>query len=160
MPVKLRKMTDGEFETFYRWSVDHQAEEAMNGSVSPEEAIRAARAEIDEMLPDGIRTEGHDLMTIMVNGQPVGYIWTLYEITDGRRQCFVCDFAVWEAQRRKGYGRAALSLAEANALAVGCQDVVLFVRQDNEGAKALYEKCGYRVLRPRDGGQYMIKSPV
>lgn len=154
-------MTSDEFEIFYQWSVEHQAKELMEElQMSHEKAINETIAEIAQMLPDGFHTEQNDLMTIIAEDENVGFIWTIYEETEGRKQCFICDFAIWESKRRKGYGEAALYLAEENAMVAGSQESVLFVRDDNEAARALYGKCGYQVLRQEGYGKYMTKQLV
>ena len=159
MPVKIRKMTNGEFEIFYRWSVEQHIKELTEGlHMSAEEATRETVAEVAGMLPDGLNTEGSDLMTVVAENESVGFIWTVYEETEGRKQCFICDFAIWELKRSKGYAQAALHLAEKNAATAGCREIVLFVREDNVAAGALYKKCGYQILRKAGYGAYMIKQ--
>ena len=148
MSVTIRKMTHEEYEQFYEWSVQN----------NPAELVEQARKEIADMLPNGLETENNQLMTIVADGENVGFLWTLYEKTDGKRQSFLCDLAVWEQSRRKGYGRAALCLEEENAKAAGCVESVLFVADDNTAARAFYETCGYQILRRKDYGQYMIKQ--
>lgn len=160
MPVRIRKMTDGEYRFFYQWSLEnHTAELAEETGASPEKAREEAAAELAGMLPDGPDTEGHYLMTVAESGGvPVGFLWMLHEETDGRKQCFLCDFAIREPFRRKGFGTAALALARSHAMESGCVEGVLFVRDDNIPAKALYEKCGYRILRQHGCGAYMIQQ--
>ena len=161
MAVNIRPMTNAEFDIFCQWSATHQAEELMEQSpISYSEALAAAKEELAQMLPGGLRTENHCIMTITETstGENVGFIWTLHEQTNGRKQSFLCDFAIWEEQRRKGYGTAALQLVETAAAEAGCQESVLFLADKNIAAKALYEKCGYRFLRQKGNGRYMIKQ--
>ena len=57
MFVKLRRMTNEEFESFYGWSIEHQAKELMEElHISQEEAISETVKEVAEMLPNGIDT--------------------------------------------------------------------------------------------------------
>ena len=159
MPVTIRKMTAAEFDVFYKWSMENHAAELMADlQISRENAIPQAVAELDRMLPNGPATPHHNLMTIVAAGKSVGFIWTIYENQECQTQCFVCDFAIWEPMRRKGYGNAALGMAEKAAVAAGCQEAVLYARDDNTAAKALYAKCGYRVLRQSGRGKYMVKQ--
>ena len=161
MAVRIRPMTAAEYEYFYQWSFRHQAAELMDElHISQEDAIKAASKELTEMLPDGLSTEHNHLMSI-IEGEAetvVGFIWTIHEETSGRKQSFLCDFAIWESSRRKGYATAALHLTEMNAVNAGCQESVLFVADWNNAAKALYEKCGYHILRQESHGYYMIKQ--
>ena len=163
MPVTIQKMTTAEFEHFYQWSAGQRAEELMHElHLTREEANREAINELSEMLPQGQHTENNHFMTVTEteNGASAGFIWTIHEHFEGRKQSFLCDFAIWEAKRRRGYAAAALNLAEQEAVKSGCRDSVLFVRDDNVAAAALYAKCGYHVLRQAGSGKYMIKHLV
>ena len=124
-----------------------------------EEALRQARNELAEMLPDGKDTEGHELLTIenAADRENVGFLWSIYEETEGRKQSFLCDFLIFEAHRRKSYASAALRAFEKRAKTEGCAECVLFVADENEAANALYRKNGYLPQRTFDSGKYMIK---
>ena len=158
MPVTIRKMTDEEFAFFCQWSVEHHAKELMEERGVPwGKAVHDGKEEMAQMLPEGVYTQDNFLMTVTVGEENVGVIWTLHEVFEGRKQSFLCDFAIWEAYRRKGYGQEALRLAEERAAEAGCEECVLFVADRNEAAKALYHKCGYRFLRQESYGEYMVK---
>ena len=161
MPVILRRMTDAEFETFCAYGVQDRKRELMQQNQLPHEtAVAEAQKELAEMLPDGIHTECHFLMTIKdaQSNMPVGFLWTIHEETDGKKQSFLCDFVIHAEYRRKGYAAAALKAMEQTAKGTGCEESVLFVADTNAAANALYEKCGYRFLRQMDDGKYMIKQ--
>lgn len=161
MPVKIRSMTDSEFVIFRQWSVENHAKELMEEcGISEEVAMKKAAEEVAGMLPEGLRTEHHFLMTIVggESEESAGFLWTIHEETAGRKQSFLCDFAVWEPKRRMGYGTAALNLMERNAAELDCRESVLFVADHNTAARALYEKCGYRILRQAGCGKYLIKE--
>ena len=160
MPIKIRKMTEDEFSYVYQWSVEQNTKELMKElHMSEEEAVKETVEEVSRMLPIGLETPDNYLMSIVESdsGKVVGFIWTLHELTAGRKQNFICDLAVWESEHRKGYGEAAIYLTEKKAAEAGCQEVVLFVNDNNHAAKALYRKCGFEVLRQENYGKYMIK---
>ena len=161
MSVKIRKMTNDEFENFCQWSVEDHAKELMEERQMPqEEAIMKAKEEVAQMLPNGLNTKHNYLMTIVEEDseESAGFIWMIHEETAGKKQSFVCDFVLWESKRRKGYATETLRLAERNAVEAGCQESVLFVADSNDAARALYEKCGYQILRQAGCGKYMIKQ--
>ena len=159
MAVTIRPMRAQEFETFWQWSVENHTKELMEQLCLPEDtAAKEAVAELTEMLPKGLHTEHNYLMTILENMETVGFVWTLHEEFQGRKQSFLCDFVIWQAKRRQGYATAALKLVEETAVEAGCQESVLFVRDDNAAARALYQKCGYQVLRQKDYGKFMVKQ--
>ena len=161
MPVNIRKMTDEEYASFYRASVEsHAAELSEELDISFEDAYEKALSEIDGMLYDGLNTKDNDLMSIVADGRSVGYIWTLYEESCGESRAFVCDLAVCKTERRKGYGEKALLLSEDRAKERGCKVTVLFVNDKNHAAISLYEKCSYKTLRQAGNGRYMIKRLI
>lgn len=161
MSVKIRKMTNDEFENFCQWSVEDHAKELMEECQMPrEEAMMKAKEEVTQMLPNGLNTEYNYLMTIVEEDseESAGFIWTIHEETEGKKQSFVCDFAIWESKRRRGYATETLHLVEKNAVEAGCQESVLFVADSNVAARNLYEKCGYHIRRQAGYGKYMIKQ--
>ena len=161
MSVMIRKMTEDEFSYVHQWSVEQYTKELMDElQMSEEEAIKKTMEEVSEMLPDGLNTSNNYLMSIIEaeSEEMIGFIWTLHEMTDGRKQCFICDFAVWESKQQKGYGKRALDLTEQKAVEAGCQECVLFVNDHNHRAIKLYDKCGYEVLRQEKIGKYMMKQ--
>lgn len=161
MSIMIRRMTDSEFENVYQWSVKHNAKELMDElNMSQQDAIKETIDEVARMLPDGLNTENNHLMTIveLSSEEVAGFIWTLHEEYAGRKQCFVCDFAIYESKRHKGYAQETLNLVERYAAEAGCHECVLFVADRNFAARALYEKCGYQFLRQEGYGRYMVKG--
>ena len=158
--VLLSRMSSEEYEAFYQMSFENHVNELIvEEHMSPEEARRETAGELLEMLPDGLHTENNYLMTIRKADEhiPVGYIWTLHEDSNGIRQSFLCDLVIYEEFRRKGLAQESLWLMERSAVESGCEESVLFVKNSNTEAIALYEKCGYIFLRDINYGRFMKK---
>jgi RimJ/RimL family protein N-acetyltransferase len=161
MSVNLRKMTSKEFDAFYEYSINNHASELMKEmGISFDDALSQTEAEVHGMLPDSMNTKDNFLMIIedISDNRNVGFIWYLYEVTDGEQQIFLCDFVIDESERKKGYATEALSVMERNAIEYGCKVSVLFVAKENEPAQKLYAKCGYIFLRELDDGMYLKKK--
>lgn len=161
MNIRLRTMTAQEYNDFYEYSKIHHADELMKElHLSFDEAIQETENELKEMLPDGQDTKDNFLMVIedAADHRTVGFIWYLFELTDNVKQAFLCDFVIYEPERRKGYAAAALSGMEQRAKKHGCQKSVLFVADDNSVARNLYAKCGYVFLKKGDCGSYLKKK--
>ena len=161
MSIRLRAMTQPEYDAFYEYSRNRHADELIRElGLSYEESLRAAQEELRGMLPDGRDTRDNYLMVIEAapDGRFVGFIWFLYEMTDGIRQVFVCDLVLRESERNKGYASAALAEMEWFAIAGGCAESVLFVADDNLPARKLYDKCGYSFLKSAGYGKYLKKA--
>lgn len=161
MKMQLRTMTAAEYNDFFEYSRKHHADELMRElRMSPEEAMAETEKELQEMLTDGRNTKDHYFMVIenAADGRNVGSVWFLSEQTDGVRQVFLCDFVIWEQERRKGCATAALQETETYAKSNGWQECVLFVANDNTAARHLYAKCGYRFLKNGDYGMFLMKK--
>ena len=161
MSILLRPMTAGEYEHFYRQSIELEAKERMKDDrLSPALAHSEAEKAFTQLLPQGLNTPSHFLMTLEAEDthQPIGFLWTLHEETDGIKQNFLCDFLIYEPHRRRGYGTQAVKCMESHAAEAGCRESVLFVAEHNHAALSLYQKCGYRFLRSIKNGSYMIKT--
>lgn len=60
--------------------------------------------------------------------------------------CYVTNVAVHAQARRRGIARGLMRLAEAQALSLGGEELVLHVEEDNAPALALYEAIGFAPL--------------
>lgn len=58
---------------------------------------------------------------------------------------YLCNMAVAVSHQRKGYGLRLVAAAEALAQIAGKEEVYLHVRFQDQGAAALYERCGFTV---------------
>lgn len=65
--------------------------------------------------------------------------------------CELLNLAVEEKRRRQGVGGALLTRILSAAGEAGCRAVHLEVRESNGGARALYEKQGFRTVGRRKG---------
>jgi len=66
------------------------------------------------------------------------------------------DLTVLDDHRGKGVGRRLMRAVESEALAMGCCKVTLEVREDNEGARRLYNSEGFRGKSAADGISYFF----
>ncbi len=158
--VALRKMTDEEFLHFKKFSIADYAEDLIKGEgLNREQALKNAENEFSGMLPDGSETPDQFLMAIedVKNGKDIGRIWFSYEKKAGIQQVFLCDFLIYESERRKGYASAVLDEMEQMAKADGCAESVLYVWEHNVPGFSLYQKCGYTAIEKDDRGIYMKK---
>lgn len=160
MKVRLRKMSSTEFERFKLESIAEYTEDLFTSQkLSKEEAMKQAETDFIEMLPNGIETSNQCLMMIEDSEckSQVGFIWFLYEVTDGINQVFLNDLKIYEKERRKGYGAAALLEMERIGKEAGCSESILYVWKHNPNGKKLYIKAGYTYFKDADEGIYMKK---
>ena len=159
--IELRKMSEAEYSQFRKLSVSEYAKDLMNGeNLDYNTAVEKAEREFSEMLTNGLDTEDHFVMMIRdaQSGKEVGWIWYCYVTNEDDKVVFLCDFLIYENDRRKGYASAALAEMERRAKADGCAAAELFVWDHNGPGIALYRKCGYTPGEPDDGGVSMKKQ--
>ncbi|MET9022195.1 GNAT family N-acetyltransferase [Actinopolymorpha sp. NPDC004070] len=144
-----RQMTEAEFPAWREGSVAGYAEEiAVARALSPEEALRQADAEFDELLPDGLATAQHSVWVLETGDEPAGStysaeIWLRHHLEAGR--AFVFGVSVVPERRGRGLGRAVMRLGERAVLAAGDSVLALNVFGPNTTAINLYTSLGYQI---------------
>lgn len=68
------------------------------------------------------------------------------ELADGETSAYIYGFRIRPAYQSKGIGTKLLEIAENDLILKGYRIVNLNVGQDNNRARALYERLGYRVI--------------
>lgn len=144
-PLEVTPMTAERFPRFAARSTAVFADELVaSGRYDRAQAVAESRRQMALELPDGLATEGQELLTASVDGAEVGVLWVGHRLRDGRPHVFVLDIEVDEAQRGKGYGRALMHTVEGVAHRIGADSVGLHVFAANATALSLYEDLGYR----------------
>ena len=75
-----------------------------SGILTPEEAAKRAETQFAELLPEGLDTPQHVFYTPVDGDDSVGVLWVHFD--ESAERAFIYDIQVWEALRRRGYGRA------------------------------------------------------
>jgi GNAT superfamily N-acetyltransferase len=126
-------------------AADYGRNIAESGAMPEREAMAKGEADIARLLPDGIDSEGHLLLTAYDGDAEVGLLWLHLEKKSDGLHAFGYDFSVREDLRRGGYGRAIMVAAERECRERGVVSVGLSVFGFNVGAQALYEQMGFEV---------------
>jgi ribosomal protein S18 acetylase RimI-like enzyme len=145
MSVTLRPIRDDELsEWLVGARVEHAREMAADAGLDPDEARGKVGRDLDALFPEGRIAEGHAVFIVETDGARVGSLW-VGERPDpvGRPTFFVYDIHIDEGQRGRGYGRAAMVAAEAEAARRGVARIALNVFGGNERARSLYRSLGY-----------------
>jgi ribosomal protein S18 acetylase RimI-like enzyme len=151
--VELRDMTEREYAVFRpRLEADYGANIAAAGAMPEADARRKAAADLDRLLPQGLRTPGHLVWTAFDGTDPVGHLWLQLQPRSDGLHAFGFDFAVREDLRRRGYGRAVAVAAGRACRERGVRSVGLSVFGFNAAARGLYAQLGFTLT-----GQTMAK---
>jgi GNAT superfamily N-acetyltransferase len=152
--LELRPMSQAEFDAFLaRMGHDYEGELVAAG-LTPEAAAERSRRQMAELIPDGLASPGMAFFTAWVDDRPVGRLWLSTQDT----MAFVYDVEVNADERRRGHGAAIMNAGALWSREQGHPVLGLNVFAHNPGARALYDRLGYRVtldyrtLDVADGG--------
>ena len=142
--LQLRPLREDEYPAWCAVELDEYARDiSENGDTPLDAARRKAATDMVEILPDGLATPNHWIYVLEVDGAPAGRLWLAEREIDGRRAMFIFDIHLDEAFRGRGFGRAAMLLAEREALTRGIHRIELNVFGANTVARGLYRSLGY-----------------
>jgi ribosomal protein S18 acetylase RimI-like enzyme len=143
--MQLRPLREDEFEAWYPAAVQAYAESlARDGGRSPDLASAKAAEDSQHLFPGGRPSPGHVVYAVEVDGEAVGTLWVAAPTDGPQAGLFIWDILIYEQHRGRGYGKAAMLLAEEEARRRGLDRISLNVFGDNTLARNLYRSLGYR----------------
>jgi ribosomal protein S18 acetylase RimI-like enzyme len=144
--VSLRALSQGELSEFIEADLETYVEERINSGEHPATARRIATEQSETLFPHGAPGDGQLLFRVLDDAEtPVGTLWIGPQHADQPTAFWVWGVEIEEAHRGKGYGRAAMVLAEIEARSRGATQLGLNVFGHNQIARHLYESMGYTV---------------
>jgi ribosomal protein S18 acetylase RimI-like enzyme len=145
--LTLRPMTRAEWDEWVPRQMASYAEHiAASGAMSEADAWRKAKSDTARSFHAGFETPGQLLFRILAGEEAVGWLWLAVPGPDpDRTMGWVFTIEVDPAFRGRGYGRAAMLLAEGEARAHGMTSLGLNVHGQNTVARSLYDSLGYQV---------------
>jgi ribosomal protein S18 acetylase RimI-like enzyme len=142
--VQLRPMRDDEFAAWLpRMRDDYGQAMIDDAGILPETAREKAKADIEHLFP-GERPSAEQLVFVVeADGGAVGELWLAERDIMGQSSLFIYDIHVDAAHRGRGYGKAAMLLAEEEARRRSIDRIALNVFGRNTVARGLYLSLGY-----------------
>lgn len=98
-------------------------------------------------------TPGHWMRAIYADGQPVGFVLTFDEPSEGY---FLWRFMIAAGQQRRGIGRRAMQQVLEHWRELGATAARTSVVPSNIGATRLYESLGFRLTGEEDDGELVM----
>ncbi len=150
--VTLQPMTEADYDTYMATAPEsYAADRAQAEDTSLEEERATSSAQMASLLTQGFRTPGHHFWRVVAEDDAtVGSLWV--HLLAEQRRAFIYDIVIDAAQRGKGYGEATMRALEEELRPMSVTHIGLNVFGHNAGARALYDKMGYRVA-----ATYMLK---
>lgn len=143
--LKIRGMTEPEFLAWRDHSRKNYASEKEKEGLSAEDAKAEAEKSFERHLPRGKDTPDHHVYAVVGadTGEQVGVLWWGVQKHGSKSVAWIYDIEMQPAHRGKGYGRATMELALADAKAKGYDRLGLHVFGHNKVARGLYESLGF-----------------
>jgi ribosomal protein S18 acetylase RimI-like enzyme len=140
----LRPLRADEYDGWLARVKRGYADDIAAAGVDREVAEAKAEQDHEQLLTQGLATPGHHLYAVEADGEVVGSLWLSDRAGDMGPSLFVYALEVYADRRGRGYGKAAMRLAEDVARERGLGAVTLNVFGGNNVARGLYRSLGYR----------------
>ena len=148
MTISLERMTQLYYDNFYENSIYEYANEHIkSGNWKKEGAIARARKAFENLLPNGLATDGEYLFSIFNSNENIGYCWLHF--SGDNNKSFIYDIHIDEKFRGEGLGEAAMLGIENYCKERKVQSIGLHVFGHNQRAVSLYNKMGFQVTNYR-----------
>jgi ribosomal protein S18 acetylase RimI-like enzyme len=142
----LRPMTDDETAAYAASQLDVYVTARVSAGESESAAREVASAQFVEFP-----APGHRLHAIVDGGVRVGALWLGPAANRSAEIEWIFSVEVLPEFRGRGYGKAAVRLAEEDARAHGAVELALNVFHDNATARGLYRSAGFEVRSEQMG---------
>lgn len=154
--LQLRPMTRAEFDAWLpRQVAAYAAKIAASGAMPADAAAKKAEQDTARYFHGGFATPGHLVFRVMAGEVAVGWLWLAVPGPSlDPLMAWVFEIEIEAPFRGRGYGRAAMRLAEDVARAHGMTSLGLNVHGQNMVARSLYESLGYETMA------LQMKKPV
>ncbi len=144
--ITFGPMSDDDFAAFIRKAIPEYAYDQMRaGNWTSTEAAGRARAEFQQMLPEGPQTPNAYLHVILdEQGHKIGMLWYFVDPSRTKKTAFLIEFFLFPEGRRKGYEAQALALFEDEARSLGVERVELQIFSHKGEDIQLYRENGFQ----------------
>ena len=143
--VGLVSINDKDFKIYLESQITQYARDKIRaGTWNENEAIDLSRESFAKLLPDGRKTVGHSIMTIIdeTTTDKVGILWVEWKNME-HKSSYIWDLVIYEKYRRRNYGTRALKSLEKMVKDRGISSITLHVFGHNKPAVSLYKSLGY-----------------
>ncbi|MEW9501717.1 GNAT family N-acetyltransferase [Jeotgalibacillus marinus] len=94
-------------------------------------------------MPQGRETKQHFLLSIISEGQTIGWLWYFYNNSELQKEAFIYDFYIFEEHQGRGHGKSSLEALEKLVKEKEIEKISLHVFTHNERAIHLYKKLNF-----------------
>lgn len=145
MTITFERMSLARLRPWFEAGEAEYVDDLVRAGMGVEQA-RDKAGIFEDHFPAGVAAPGHDVFDVLHDGDPVGYVWIGPQSSGDPGEWWLWDIAIDERHRGRGFGRAALKLAEGEAARRGATKLGLKVFGFNTAARSLYESLGYSAV--------------
>lgn len=143
MSFTIRPITEEEFTTWRKGSFENYAAEKTKEGLSGEDARAEAEASFNKLLPEGSKSKGHHIYSVVNDGAVIGTLWWGISKQGKAEVPWIYDIMLEPGSRGKGLGRRVMEWAEKDVRSKGFAKLGLHVFGHNKVARSLYESLGF-----------------
>lgn len=144
MNLTLQELTHAQSAAYLETLWPRYRDELILAGSSGSEADANIERNRQGLMPGGVVAPGQFMFRVMQNENQVGNLWLSKK--DDAGSWFIYDIEILEAYRGRGFGRAAMQLAEDYAHSRGATNLGLSVFGFNTIARSMYESLGYNIV--------------
>jgi ribosomal protein S18 acetylase RimI-like enzyme len=144
--IDLQLMSQKEYEDWLPGQCNRYAEDKVRAGNWPSAgALERSNREMAGLLPDGLRTPGHDLYNIIdtESSVAVGQLWIKRSTIGPVQSAYIYNIEIREDQRGRGFAAAAICAIEVILARQGITQLSLHVFGFNNVAQRLYQRLGF-----------------
>ena len=146
--LNLNEMKPKVFDELMKVEVQNYADEKVKaGTWTQEEALQKSKESFQHLLPDGLQTDHHFLLSLSKpdTNESIGYFWYHFDENHPQKEAFIYNFLIFEPYRGQGLGRRALESLEKHVKKQGVKKLSLHVFAHNKRAIHLYQQAMYDI---------------
>jgi ribosomal protein S18 acetylase RimI-like enzyme len=143
--LSLRTLDGAELSSWLDRLGEEYAAERVAAGDEPERAQAGVERNRQEFFPGEVAAPGQLVFRILDEGQGVGTLWIGRMPERPPEQWWVWSIEIDAPFRGRGFGRAAMVLAEQEARRGGARRLGLNVFGTNTVTRSLYESLGYEI---------------
>ena len=144
MSLTLIPIPAQKFSSWLKRSTSEYVADLITAGTSPAKAQDNAERTMAGSFPDSLPTDSNAVFILDHDDfGDVGYLWIGRDTSEDPAYWWLWDIMVDPEYQGKGFGREAMELAEAYALAQDAKTLGLSVFGFNHAARGLYESLGF-----------------
>ncbi len=140
--ISLSLLSFESYSDFYQTTLRSGIHDLSDSGYNQIDAAAGMRSELNDLLPLGIQTPGHNILGVFDNESRIGFVWYAME----NQQAWLYFLGIDSAYQGKGFASKALTALESLLIQQKITALSLNVFASNARVFSFYKKCGFAIL--------------